>query len=72
MAHIASGPQQPLDEAPRLVGGEEEILAAIKPTDRPLTFRADAAIEPDEFDSLELKPFFRVHDARYIIYWPLE
>jgi len=71
-AHIASGPEQPLDEAPLLVGSLEEITAKIKPTDAPLTFTATEAIEPDKFDKLKLRPFYQVHDARYEIYWPIE
>jgi DUF1680 family protein len=70
MGHIAHGEQLPLDRAPMFVGSEEDILAAVKPVpDNPLTFTAAAAIRPDSYDDLKLIPFFRLHDARYMIYW---
>lgn len=70
-AHIASGPQEPLNEAPMFVTDDVATLAEeIKPVPgKPLTFTAAKAIRPDSFDQLELIPFFRLHDARYMIYW---
>jgi DUF1680 family protein len=70
MAHIASGAELPLESAPHLVGSLEEIGERIVPVPgKPLTFTAAEAIEPAEFKSLELVPFYRVHDARYVVYW---
>lgn len=70
MAHIAPGPYLPLDRAPMLVGDETKLAAAIRPVPgRPLAFTAADVIKPQEFGSLELVPFFRVHDARYMLYW---
>jgi len=36
-----------------------------------MTFYAASVIQPKACQSLELIPFFRVHDARYMIYWCL-
>jgi len=36
-----------------------------------MTFSAESVIQPEAFQSLKLIPFFRVHDARYMIYWRL-
>jgi len=36
---------------------------------RPMTFSASEAIRPAQARGLELVPFFRVHDGRYVIYW---
>jgi len=36
-----------------------------------MTFSAASVIQPKACQSLELIPFFRVHDARYMIYWRL-
>jgi DUF1680 family protein len=70
MAHISPGPYLPLDGAPMLVGDPAKLAEAIRPVPgRPLTFTAAGAIEPAAFDGLELEPFFRVHDARYMMYW---
>jgi DUF1680 family protein len=70
MGHVASGPYQPLDRAPMLVGDFVRIAARIKPVaGKSLTFTADDLIQPDKFRGLELIPFFRVHDARYMLYW---
>jgi uncharacterized protein len=70
MAHVASGPEQPLEDAPRLVGHPDALAGAVRPVDgRPLTFTAPGIIRPDDARDLELVPFFRVHDSRYIVYW---
>lgn len=70
MAHVSPGPYLPLDGAPMLVGDPATLVQAVKPVPgRPLTFTAADAIEPAAFDGLEWVPFFRVHDARYVMYW---
>jgi DUF1680 family protein len=71
--HSAAGPKLPPEEAPMLIGSDEAVLAALKPVpDKSLTFTAPTAIRPAEFRQLELIPFFRLHDARYVIYWKIE
>ena len=71
--HIPSGPLVPLNQAPMLVSDNLETLPdQIKPVaGKPMTFSASSVIEPEEFKSLELVPFFRLHDARYMMYWRL-
>ena len=70
MAHISPGPYLPLDAAPMLVGDVDALAARVEPVPgRPLTFRAPEAIRPASARGLELVPFFRVHDSRYMIYW---
>lgn len=72
MAHVAPGPFRPLNAAPMLVGDSATMPAALEPVpDRPLHFTAPSLIRPHGFDSLELEPFFRIHDARYVMYWRL-
>lgn len=70
MGHRAEGTMLPLDRAPMLVGDPtklaEQIVAA---KDKTLTFTAPGLIRPTEFAALELVPFFRVHDSRYVVYW---
>jgi DUF1680 family protein len=71
-AHIASGPNLPIDEAPRLVGSLDTIASSIRAVPgRALTFSARGVIQPSWARDLELVPFSRVHDGRYMIYWPV-
>jgi len=71
-SHIAPGPYLPLDEAPALVGELESLADHVRPVPgKPLTFSAPEIIEPEARRDLELVPFFRVHDARYVMYWPV-
>jgi uncharacterized protein len=69
-SHVAPGPLLPLDRAPMLVGDRDGLAAQVRPVPgRPLTFEAGALIRPATFNALQLEPLFRVHDARYIVYW---
>jgi len=65
----ASGEYLPVDKAPILI--EDEIqnigdrLVPVK--DKPLNFKLNVKmINPEE---LTLEPFYKIHDARYMIYW---
>lgn len=70
MAHIAPGPYLPLDQAPMFVGDLGELTSKLVPVaGRPLTFSAAGLIKPDAARDLVLEPFFRIHDARYVMYW---
>jgi uncharacterized protein len=72
MAHVAPGPFRPINAAPMLVGNPETMAASLAPVpDHPLHFTAAGLIRPNDFDSLELEPFYRIHDARYMMYWRL-
>jgi uncharacterized protein len=71
--HSAPGPKLPPEEAPTLVGSDAAVLSAMKPVpERPLMFKAPSAIRPAASSELELIPFSRLHDTRYMIYWKLE
>lgn len=70
MGHIAHGPLYPMEDAPMLVGDREEILAKIKPVEgKAMTFQAPDLIQPHHYSNVELIPFFRLHEARYVLYW---
>ncbi len=70
MGHVSPGPYLPLDEAPMLVGDPDTLAGHIRPvTGKPLTFTASTLIRPESFRTLELMPLFRLHDARYMLYW---
>ena len=71
MAHVAAGPQTPLDQAPSLLAAAADIPAkvAADPAAGPLHFRLVDIVEPPAPGGLELVPFFRLHDSRYQMYW---
>ncbi|MFT2010549.1 glycoside hydrolase family 127 protein [Pontibacter sp. 13R65] len=72
MGHIANGPSYAIDEAPVLVSATGNVVAGLQPvTGKPLTFTASSLIFPDKYKHVELVPFFQVHDARYMLYWPV-
>jgi DUF1680 family protein len=61
------------EDAPRLVGGDADILAGIESVaDKPLTFKVGRAVQPETFRDIELIPFARLHDTRYMVYWKTE
>jgi len=70
MGHRTEGALLPLDRAPMLVGETNRLAEQIVPVKgKPMTFTADKLIQPQTAKSLELVPFFRIHDSRYMIYW---
>lgn len=72
MGHIANGPLYPIEEAPVLVSSDKNIVSALKPvTGKSLTFTASSLISSSKYKNVELVPFFQVHDARYMVYWPV-
>jgi hypothetical protein len=70
MGHRTEGAMLPLDEAPMFVGDMGKLASQITPVKgKPMTFSAAGLIRPDAAKGLELVPFFRVHDSRYMLYW---
>ncbi|MFC6102167.1 glycoside hydrolase family 127 protein [Olivibacter domesticus] len=69
--HIAKGKQIPLQEMPLLVSNPDSMLSLLRPIDgKPLTFHLKG-LAPKKFaNGMELTPFFRVAESRYILYWP--
>lgn len=70
MGHVSPGPYLPLDQAPMLVGDFEKLAEGIKPVaGRSMTFTAEKLVRPEAYRSIVLEPFYKVHDARYMLYW---
>ena len=68
--HIAHGKQIPLQEVPMLIGNPEAIRNSLHKKDgNQLTFTFDRNVYPVQDKTLELVPFFRLHNARYAIYF---
>jgi uncharacterized protein len=74
MGHVASGPTIPLGQAPVLVvASTDELPNRVTPDAAmgPLHFRLTNVAVPETAEGLPLLPFFRLHDARYHMYWQL-
>ena len=70
-SHIAGGRKIPMADMPVLVCDANKITEFIQPVkDKNLTFSLSNLFPVEKWGTLELEPFFRLHDARYIIYWP--
>ena len=73
MGHVANGTQYPMQDMPLFVSSDNNIAAYIKPVQgKPLTFKAAGIIQPVKYQSLELVPFYTIHNSRYVIYWQKE
>ncbi|WP_041524975.1 glycoside hydrolase family 127 protein [Gilvimarinus agarilyticus] len=71
MGHIASGERCPIEQAPMLVANNTDFADQIERTsDEELRFQASGVIQPESYKNLELIPFYRVHESRYMLYWP--
>lgn len=68
-AHIAGGERLPVDKAPIIIENSvEDIAGKITPVkDKPLTFTTSLNLVNKA--NIELEPFYRIHDSRYMIYW---
>ncbi|HVY73553.1 MAG TPA: glycoside hydrolase family 127 protein [Puia sp.] len=66
----ATGKTFPLDSMPMVIAHDADPASYLKPVaGKPQTYTAPGLIHPAEFGSLELIPFYKLHDARYVIYW---
>jgi uncharacterized protein len=69
-AHIASGKKLPIDKAPIIIDDTvDSINVKLKPVPgKPLYFTTTAIKMVNPVD-LVFEPFYKIHDARYMIYW---
>ncbi len=65
------GKQWNLLDAPILLSDRDKLLAKITPSDiSKLEFKIDASVYSDKkYAELTLQPFFKIHEARYMLYW---
>lgn len=69
--HIAAGQRLPLQSMPVIVGNQEEILSHLhKVEGKDLTFTM-TGVYPKQYEGMKLEPFFRLHECRYMVYWPV-
>jgi len=70
MGHVASGQVCPLEAAPVFVSDRRDFVRRFQPVKgKPLTFSAPGLVQGGAGSSTEFIPFFRLHDARYMVYW---
>ena len=62
MGHVAHGPLRPFADLPVVAPGSDAVTES-----GPLRYR----LTPRSGAPVELEPFFRLHDARYTVYWPV-
>jgi hypothetical protein len=68
--HIAGGTLMPLDKAPILVSTQDSIPSKIyQVAGKPLNFRTKNLFADKSDSTLVLEPFYKIHDARYMMYW---
>lgn len=74
MDHVAQGALVPLAQTPQFVSAKADFGGRLAPVPgRSLSFSAGSLLQgPDgaPMPDLVLEPFFRVHDSRYVLYWP--
>jgi uncharacterized protein len=71
-SHIAGGPQLDLTQAPMLAAKPDSIASRLIPVPgKPLTFKAPFLFAAKKDTSLVFEPFYKIHDARYMMYWML-
>jgi len=71
-AHIARGKLYPLSASPLILETKDNLANhLIKEKGNGLQFEIPGLIAQEQFRKLTLVPFFQLHDARYMIYWPV-
>jgi len=70
--HIAGGPLYALTKSPLLVKTMTDDASGLKQQDGgKMTFDISDMIVQPQFKNLKLIPFYRIHDTRYMLYWPI-
>jgi hypothetical protein len=70
--HTALGRFYPLSKAPLLLKEGGALADALQPVNSDaLTFSISGRIAQPDFKNLLLVPFYKVHDTRYVLYWPV-
>lgn len=71
-SHIAGGAQLNLAQAPMLAAKPDSIASRLVPVaGKPLAFKAPFLFGAKKDTSLVFEPFYKIHDARYMMYWML-
>jgi len=70
MGHVASGTLMDVSSAPKLKIDRSTFRSKFQPVSgKTLTFKAPDIFQNSADANLVFEPFFRIHDARYMMYW---
>jgi DUF1680 family protein len=73
MGHVAGGELYKITDMPAFVSDADNDASQIGvDNSAPLTFTAQNLIYPDKYKKLKLVPFYKIHEARYVVYWRKE
>lgn len=68
--HIAGGSLLPINEAPIMLGARDSVVLKLQAVaGKKLEFKAPALFANKADSGLVLQPFYKIHDARYMMYW---
>ncbi len=71
MGHVAQGRQIPLGELPVLSSEPQDIQQLVEiQQGNPLQFTLSGLHIGQKAVKMTLEPFYKIHDSRYIMYWP--
>ncbi|MBC6491969.1 beta-L-arabinofuranosidase domain-containing protein [Flavihumibacter stibioxidans] len=72
MGHVANGPLLPTDLAPIILKDEQPLSSYLQPVaGQPLHFSLTSHVYPNKYTNIRLVPFYTIHEARYMVYWPV-
>lgn len=67
----ANGKMYAANEWPTLISKDADLTKYLKPVaGKPQTYTTTNLFAPAAFSNLQVVPFYKIHDARYMIYWP--
>jgi len=69
MGHVANGPMYPLDQAPSFMLNSPSVDSLLTYKGSNMRFSIKGTVSPATYATLELKPFYQIHDSRYMLYW---
>jgi len=73
MGHIATGDLYKLTDMPVFVSDSaNDAPMIIQDKDKSMSFTAEKLIYPAKYRYLKLVPFYKIQDARYVVYWRKE
>ncbi|MBX2945086.1 MAG: glycoside hydrolase family 127 protein [Cyclobacteriaceae bacterium] len=72
MGHVAGGRKYPLENTPVLIGSPENLSQKLTAQigEESLVVSMTGLALPESYRNLKLTPFYQIHGARYIMYWP--
>lgn len=71
MGHVASGEMKPLNTADIYLASADDIKELKKNPDGTLTFNFSDQISSIKNEAIYLEPFYKIHEARYQLYFPV-